>query len=47
MCRIYKEWLQESAIDVSDTYESVLLEYKYLKPKMLSILFPLGSPVTL
>lgn len=40
MCRIYKEWLQESATDVSNTQESVMLERKHLKPKMLSILSP-------
>ena len=40
MCKIYKEWLQESATDVSNTQESVMLEHKHLKPKMLSILFP-------
>ena len=47
MCRIYKEWLQESATDVSNTQESVMLERKHLKPKMLSILSPPGSPGTL
>lgn len=40
MCKIYKEWFQNNAADVSDTQESVLLEHKLCKTKDAICLVP-------